>query len=64
VSASWIDLEELVDELRVEHPRTDPRALSDSELKALAEGLPGFGGGPEPSSGDLEALRAMWHWGV
>jgi FeS assembly protein IscX len=64
VPASWTDLEDLVDALRVEHPRADPRALSDAELRELAEGLPGFGGGPEPTSGDIEALRAMWHWGV
>jgi FeS assembly protein IscX len=64
VPASWTDLEDLVDALRDEHPRADPRALSDTELKELAEGLPGFSGGPEPTSGDIEALRAMWHWGV
>lgn len=60
----WKDLEGLVEALRTANPRVDPRGLDDAELSALVERLDGFeAGGPAPGPGDLEALRAIWHWG-
>jgi FeS assembly protein IscX len=61
----WDDLEALVPELRQAHPRVDPRAMSDDELRELARGLDNFDPGRgDGTPGDFEALRAMWHWGV
>ncbi|MGH9034267.1 MAG: hypothetical protein ACRD0O_00755 [Acidimicrobiia bacterium] len=66
MTVGWQDLDTLVDALRDANPRVDPRALNDAELKELAEQLEGFDGSaaPPPGPGDVEALRAMWHWGV
>ena len=62
---SWTDLEDLVEALRRENPRVDPRALDDNELNALVEALPGFEPGDRKGGpGDFEAMRAMWHWGA
>jgi Fe-S-cluster formation regulator IscX/YfhJ len=63
-SISWSDLEGLVDVLRAAHPRVDPRALDDDELRALVDGLDGLTVSGDPGSGDFEALRATWHWGA
>ncbi len=66
MTVGWQDLDTLVDALRDANPRVDPRALDDGALRELAEQLDGFdaSGGPSPGPGDVEALRAMWHWGV
>ena len=61
---SWSDLEDLVDVLRAAHPRVDPRALDDTELGSLVDGLEAVKVSGEPGPGDFEALRAMWHWGA
>jgi Fe-S-cluster formation regulator IscX/YfhJ len=61
---SWSDLEGLVGALRAAHPRVDPRALDDGELRALIDGLDGVDTTGAPGPGDFEALRAMWHWGA
>ena len=61
---SWSDLEGLVDVLRAAHPRVDPRALDDTELKSLVDGLDDVTVSGDPGPGDFEALRAMWHWGA
>ena len=61
---SWTDLEGLVDVLRVAHPRVDPRALGDTELRGLVDGLDGVEVSGAPGPGDFEALRAIWHWGA
>ena len=61
---SWTDLEGLVDVLRAAHPRVDPRALGDAELRGLVDGLDGVEVSGDPGPGDFEALRAIWHWGA
>lgn len=63
--ARWDALDGMVDALRDANPDADPRAMADDELRALARRLPDFDeGGGDGSAGDIEALRAMWHWGV
>lgn len=65
MALGWNDLDGLVDALRVAHPRIDPRALDDTELNKLVEGLDGYeASGYQAGSGDFEALRATWHWGA
>ena len=63
--ARWDELDGMVDALRDANPDADPRAMADDELRALAHRLPDFdAGGGDGTAGDIEALRAMWHWGV
>jgi FeS assembly protein IscX len=64
-TVSWGDLEAMVDALRDAYPKVDPRALDDAGMRELAAKLAAFdSSGGEGSAADLEAARAMWHWGV
>jgi FeS assembly protein IscX len=61
---AWGDLEGLVELLRDAHPDVDPRGNSDSELRALVGDTAGSDCDPAAlSAADLEAVRALWHWG-
>ena len=50
---------------RANHYVTGRDGGRDIDLRALARKLPDFDpAGGEGSAGEIEALRAMWHWGV
>ncbi|HEY1919488.1 MAG TPA: hypothetical protein VGH27_28285 [Streptosporangiaceae bacterium] len=63
MALGYDDLGSLVDALRRENPRTDPRPMSDAELAALVAKLDDLGSGRDGTAGDFEEIRAIWHWG-
>jgi Fe-S-cluster formation regulator IscX/YfhJ len=60
----WTDLESLVGDLRRAHPDVDPRGTTDDEMRSLISHVANGSTSGELSVADLEAVRAMWHWGV